>query len=219
VNWAPEAPKKRKTRFVRAILIALLLFCVLWTVTIIGIFAVEDALPPIEPRIALIKSTVICTGCGAVSKGKAFTFLGVDLTDYREPVFAPIAPSFIATNTCDHKDVLETVGLRVRILSVYPSEWRLFKSGYLDNDFFSSAPALQEALSSVAKTNLIAAQNLLSGVIHLRLRGTSAATKVLPALESTDMELLKSQLSATDLAEEGAAEIQRLRRGAVTNGI
>jgi hypothetical protein len=211
-----EAPKKRKIRFARAILIALLLVCVLWTVMILGIFAVEDALPPIEPGVASIETTFICTRCGALSKIKTVTLFGFELNHSPESKFTTIAPSFLGTNVCNHyrADGPEMVGMRAKGFSFHPFDWGSREIAYPDTDFFSSAPALKEALSSLSKTNLIAAQALLSGVVTLRMEVTSAATNVLTALESNDVEQLKSQLLAKDLSKDGVAtELRRLRDG------
>jgi hypothetical protein len=190
----PEAPKKRRPRFARAVLLAILLGCALWTATIAGIYVLQGALPMFAPKITSITTTFICTRCGTLSKAKSVYIFEADLNDYRESLYTEVAPAFIGTNVCDHIGAFEAVGKRFKTLSIYPFKWDSFGLRYPDADFFSSAPVLRETLSAIAKTNVSAAQSLLLGVISLRLQPLQDPTVVLPALTSSNSTLLKAQL-------------------------
>jgi hypothetical protein len=122
--------------------------------------------------------------------------------------FAFSSPVFSTAIPCEHRNPLGC-GVRTREFTIHPNTPfnNSYKQGYPDGDFFSSAPALSEALSSLARTNLDASEFLLRGLVALRLRTNNTATNLLPDLYSPNVALLKSHLESVAFSNAVALAI------------
>jgi hypothetical protein len=188
----PEPSEKRKTRIVRAIIIGSFLVGALSALIILRAGRANSG--P-AGQMFFSKTSLVCLQCGALMASKSRMVFGrevgnIDLIS--EPLFSPLGVQ-PCNQPCNHEQ-LHSLGGRDRMLILYPFTLVANEWGFQNGTFFSSAPALKEALLSVANTNLEGAQILLLALTEFRRRPISIVTNVLPALSSQDSALLKSQL-------------------------
>jgi hypothetical protein len=182
-----EPAKKRKTHIVRAIIIGAVFLGSLFAISILR--SAEGVNSGNYRQISFSKRSYICFECGALMQSKSLYILGQEIEKI-SPVSAPFFPQLGAI-PCDHKQ-LQSVGWWN--LDVYPFDCSKSERGDPTGNFFSSAPALTEVLSSIANTNAEGAQVVLRALAKLRFNRNNLITNVLPALPSRDSALLKSQI-------------------------
>jgi hypothetical protein len=181
-----EPQKKRRTRILIggaiAVLTVGLLLCA---------FVIARRMERLNGRIHFSKSSILCIRCGAHRFLRTRSFFGLDYNAWSD--FTPPALSYADSNYCTH--VSRSLGIRRRYLDLTVDiKPETLTEGFPDGDFFSTFPALREALSRIATTNIDQSMHVLSAILNLQEETNAPLKELLPVLSSENAELLKTAL-------------------------
>jgi hypothetical protein len=180
-----EPAKKRRTRILIAGAVAILAGALL-----LSGFLIARRIERPDGKIQYSKWCMLCVRCGAQELRKSRTVFGMDYNPW--PAFTAPCLSLPDSSPCEHET--QVVGIRRRNFDLAGFKFEMFTMGFPDGNFFSTFPALREALSGIAATNLAQSAQFLSAILNLQEGANAPLIQVFPALSFGDAEVLKTVL-------------------------
>jgi len=177
--------KKRRPRILVAVSLGISLGCVV----MLFLYASLNE-GPFYADLVFRKQAFICTRCGSQFARRALRLFGPEFKSERRLNLGSELSSVDGLQCVHH---FRPVGTQTGSL-----RWNSFKllrqrAGYPDGDFFYSQPAVQEAISSVAQTNIWEAELMLDHLWRMRER-TNVPPPLQEALDLHDTAAFRTAL-------------------------